>query len=114
MKILHNSRCRKSREGLKILEESGLQFEIVDYLNQPLDRGQIRDLLTKLDIEPIELVRKNEAIWKENYKGKDLSPDQVIDALATHPKLIERPVVVVGDKAVVGRPPENILEVLPS
>ena len=114
MKILHNSRCRKSREGLKILEESGLQFEIVDYLNQPLDRGQIRDLLTKLDIEPIELVRKNEAIWKENYKGKDLSPDQVIDTLATHPKLIERPVVVVGDKAVVGRPPENILEILPS
>jgi arsenate reductase len=113
MKILHNSRCRKSREGLKILEESGLQFEIIDYLNQPLDKDQVKDLLTKLDIEPIDLVRKNESIWKENYKGKDLSREQVIDALAKHPKLIERPVVIVGDKAVVGRPPENILEILP-
>lgn len=113
MKILHNSRCRKSREGLKILEESGLQFEIIDYLNQPLDKDQIKDLLTKLEIEPIELVRKNESIWKENYKGKDLSREQVIEALAKHPKLIERPVVIVGDKAVVGRPPENILEILP-
>jgi len=113
MRILHNSRCRKSREGLKILEESGLQFEIIDYLNQPLDKDQIKDLLTKLEIEPIELVRKNESIWKENYKGKDLSREQVIEALAKHPKLIERPVVIVGDKAVVGRPPENILEILP-
>jgi len=113
MKILHNSRCRKSREGLKILEESGLQFEIIDYLNQPLDKDQIKDLLTKLDIEPIELIRKNESIWKENYKGKDLSREQVIEALAKHPKLIERPVVIAGDKAVVGRPPENILEILP-
>jgi len=113
MRILHNSRCRKSREGLKILEESGLQFEIIDYLNQPLDKDQIKDLLTKLEIEPIELVRKNESIWKENYKGKDLSREQVIEALAKHPKLIERPIVIVGDKAVVGRPPENILEILP-
>ena len=113
MRILHNSRCRKSREGLKILEESGLQFEIIDYLNQPLDKDQIKDLLTKLEIEPIELVRKNESIWKENYKGKDLSREQVIEALAKHPKLIERPIVIVGDKAVVGRPPEKILEILP-
>ena len=113
MKILHNSRCRKSREGLKILEESGLQFEIIDYLNQPLDKDQIKDLLTKLDIEPIELIRKNESIWKENYKGKDLSREQVIEAMAKHPKLIERPVVIIGDKAVVGRPPEKIVEILP-
>jgi arsenate reductase len=96
-----------------MLEESGLQFEIVDYLKEPLDKDQIRSLLVKLDIEPIELVRKNEAVWKENYRGKTLSDEQIIDALATHPKLIERPVVVVGDKAVVGRPPENILEILP-
>ena len=113
MKILHNPRCRKSREGLKILEESGNEFEIVDYLNQPLEKEEIRDLLRKLDMEPIELVRRNEAIWKENYKGRDLSNEEVVDALSKHPKLIERPIVIVGDKAIVGRPPENILEILP-
>lgn len=113
MKILHNPRCRKSREGLKILEESGNEFEIVDYLNQPLEKEEIRDLLRKLDMEPIELVRRNEAIWKENYKGRDLSSEEVVDALSKHPKLIERPIVIVGDKAIVGRPPENILEILP-
>jgi arsenate reductase len=113
MKILHNPRCRKSREGLKILEDSGLQFEIIDYLNDPLSKEEIKDLLSKLGLEPIDLVRKNEAIWKENYKGKTLSADQIVSALAKHPKLIERPVVVVGNKAMVGRPPENILKILP-
>ena len=113
MKILHNPRCRKSREGLKILEEFGNEFEIVDYLNQPLEKEEIRDLLRKLDMKPIELVRRNEAIWKENYKGRDLSNEEVVDALSKHPKLIERPIVIVGDKAIVGRPPENILEILP-
>lgn len=113
MKILHNPRCRKSREGLGILEGSGLKFEVVDYLNNPLSAKEIKDLLKKLDMEPIDLVRKTEAIWKENYRGKDLSPEQVIEAMAQHPKLIERPVVIAGNKAVIGRPPENIRELLP-
>ena len=113
MKILHNPRCRKSREGLGILEGSGLEFEVVDYLNNPLSAKEIKDLLKKLDMEPIDLVRKTEAIWKENYRGKDLSPEQVIEAMAQHPKLIERPVVIAGNKAVIGRPPENIRELLP-
>jgi arsenate reductase len=113
MKILHNTRCRKSREGLHILEEAGVEFEIVDYLNDPLSKSEIKDLLSKLEMEPIDLVRKTEAIWKEKYRGKDLSPEQVIEAMAEHPKLIERPVVVVGNKAVIGRPPEKIRELLP-
>ncbi len=113
MKILHNPRCRKSREGLGMLEESGLEFEIVDYLNNPLSKSEIAALLKKLKMEPMDLVRKTEAIWKEKYKGKDLSPEEIIEAMAKHPKLIERPVVIVGDTAVIGRPPENIRELLP-
>ena len=113
MKILHNPRCRKSREGLGLLEESGLEFEIVDYLNNPLSKSEIAALLKKLNMEPLDLVRKTEAIWKEKYKGKDLSPEEIIEAMAEHPKLIERPVVIVGDRAVIGRPPENIRELLP-
>lgn len=113
MKILHNPRCRKSREGLGMLEESGLEFEIVDYLNNPLSKSEIAALLKKLKMEPMDLVRKTEAIWKEKYKGKNLSPEEIIEAMAKHPKLIERPVVIVGDRAVIGRPPENIRELLP-
>ncbi len=86
---------------------------MVDYLNNPLSAKEIKDLLKKLDMEPIDLVRKTEAIWKENYRGRDLSPEQVIEAMAQHPKLIERPVVIAGNKAVIGRPPENIRELLP-
>ena len=86
---------------------------MVDYLNNPLSAKEIKDLLKKLDMEPIDLVRKTEPIWKENYRGKDLSPEQVIEAMAQHPKLIERPVVIAGNKAVIGRPPENIRELLP-
>jgi len=108
MKIYHNNRCSKSRCGLQLLEESGQDFEIIDYLNNPPSEKEIKDLLKKLGITPIQLVRKNEAIWKENYKNKTLSDIEIIKAMATHPKLIERPIVIKGDKAVIGRPPENI------
>lgn len=108
MKILHNPRCRKSREGLQILQEQNEAFEVVEYLKTPLNSEEIKDLLAKLGIEPIALVRKGEAIWKENYKGKDMSDEDIIQAIADHPKLMERPVVIHGDKAVVGRPPELI------
>ncbi len=108
MKIFHNSRCSKSRCGLQILEDSGQNFEIIDYLKNPLSEKEIKDLLKKLDFTPIQLIRKNEAIWKENYKNKTLSDAAIIKAMATYPKLIERPIVIKGDKAVIGRPPENI------
>ena len=108
MKIYHNNRCSKSRSGLEILNNSKQEFEIVDYIKNPLSEIEVKKLLKKLGFTPIELVRKNEAIWKENYKGKDLSDAEIIKAMTTHPKLIERPIVVKGDKAVLGRPPENI------
>lgn len=108
MKILHNPRCRKSREGLQILQEQNEAFEVIEYLKSPLDVKEIEDLLAKLNISPLELVRTGESIWKENYKGKDLSDEQIVKAMADHPKLIERPIVIKGEKAIVGRPPELI------
>ena len=110
--IYHNPRCRKSREGLAIVEASGQDFEIVKYLDEPLTADALAGIISKLGIAPIDLVRKNEAIWKSDYKGKTLSDAQIIDAMVQHPKLIERPIVINNTKAVVGRPPETINTIL--
>ncbi len=112
IKIYHNPRCSKSREGLKILEESGTTFQIVKYLNQPLEKKEIKNLLELLGISAKELVRTNEKVWKENYKGKDLSEDEIIEAMHEHPKLIQRPIVEKNGIAVIGRPPEKIKDLL--
>ncbi|WP_127845451.1 arsenate reductase (glutaredoxin) [Psychroflexus aestuariivivens] len=112
IQIYHNPRCKKSREGLAILEASGQNFEIVKYLDDTPSENELKYLLEKLDLSPMELVRTQEKIWKENYKGKDLSEEEVIAAMHEHPKLIERPIVVKNDKAVVGRPPEKIESIL--
>lgn len=112
IRIYHNPRCRKSREGLAIVEASGQPFEIVEYLKNPPSEAEIKDLLVKLQMKPIELVRKNEAIWKSDFKNKHLSDSEIISALSQHPKLIERPIVVKRDKAIVGRPPENVNSLL--
>ena len=110
--IYHNTRCRKSREALKLIEDSGQPFEIVEYLKQPLSAAELDSLLEKLEMEPLDLVRRNEAEWKTHFKGKELSKKEVIEAIARFPKLMERPVVVRGNKAVVGRPPENVRELI--
>ena len=112
LKIYHNPRCGKSREGLEILEKSGKDFEIVKYLDDVPTKEELTSLIGYLGIAPIDLVRKNEAVWKANYKGKELSDDQIIRAMVEHPKLIERPIVVKGNKAVIGRPPETIKTIL--
>ena len=112
MKILHNPRCRKSREGLKILEDSGQDFTIVEYLKEPLTEEQLSEVLSKLGMSAMDLVRKNEKEWKENFKGREMSEEEVVAAMVAHPKLIERPIVISGDRAVVGRPPENISKLL--
>lgn len=110
--IYHNPRCRKSREGLAIVEASGQDFEIVKYLDHPLTADTLAGIISKLGITPLDLVRKNEAIWKSDYKGKTMSDVQIIDAMVQHPKLIERPIVINNTKAVVGRPPETINTIL--
>lgn len=112
MKIYHNNRCSKSRQGLTLLETSGQDFEIVKYLENPPSEKELKEILKMLSFKPIELVRKNEQIWKDNYKGKELSDAQIIKAMSEHPKLIERPIVVKDGKAVLGRPPENIKDLL--
>lgn len=112
MKIYHNPRCSKSRQGLAILQEAKADFEIIEYLKTPLSEKEIKDILSKLKIDAIDLIRKNEAIWKENYKGKELSNEQIIKAMAENPKLIERPIVIHKNKAVIGRPPEKIITII--
>ncbi|CAM1365440.1 conserved hypothetical protein [Tenacibaculum litopenaei] len=112
IKIYHNPRCSKSRNGVAILENSGKEFEIVKYLDSVPQKEELKELLTLLDMTPMQLIRTNEKIWKEEFKGKELSDEELIDAMLSHPKLIERPIVVNGNKAVVGRPPENIENIL--
>jgi arsenate reductase len=112
IKIYHNPRCRKSREGLAIVESSGKDFEIINYLKEIPSKDELRKVIEYLTLRPEQLVRKNEAIWKEKFKGENLSDDQIIDAMLAYPKLIERPIVIKGNKAVIGRPPEKILELL--
>lgn len=112
MKIYHNSRCSKSREGLAILEASNLKFETIKYLDTPITTEELNEIIKLLKISPIDLVRKNEIIWKENYKGKTLSNSQIIQAMIENPKLIERPIVINNGKAVIGRPPEIIKSIL--
>lgn len=112
IKIYHNPRCRKSREGLAIVESSGKDFEIINYLEKVPSKDELRKVLEYLTLSPEQLVRKNEAVWKEKFKGENLSDDQIIDAMLEYPKLIERPIVIKGDKAVIGRPSEKIVELL--
>lgn len=112
IKIYHNPRCSKSRQGVKYLEEKGLEFEVIQYLKDELNEVELKELIQKLNIQPIELVRTKETIWKENYKDLELSADQIIQAMVENPRLIERPIVLNKEKAVVARPTENIEQVL--
>lgn len=110
--IYHNPRCSKSREGLQLIESLNLPFTINKYLDTPPTKDELTAIIAKLGIQPIDLVRQKEEIWKKNYKGKDLTTDQVIDAMVQHPNLIERPIVINGDKAVIARPAEKVQEIL--
>lgn len=112
MKILHNPRCRKSRETLAILEDAGVKPDIILYLDQTPTQKELKEILKKLDMNAENLIRKGEAIYKEKFKGKSLTENQWIDAMIQYPKLIERPIVIKGKKAVIGRPPENVKSLL--
>lgn len=112
IEIYHNPRCSKSREAVKYLEQSNIAFKIIKYLDQPPSYDELSDIIKKLGINPMELVRTNEAVWKENYKGKELSDKQLIQAMIENPKLIQRPIVINAEKAVVARPTDKIEKIL--
>lgn len=112
MKIYHNPRCTKSRETLKIIENSGTEVEIIEYLKSIPTEKELSELILFLNIPAEKLVRRSEAIFKEKFKGKTLSEKEWIKAMIEFPKLIERPIVVKGKTAVLGRPPENVIELL--
>ncbi|MFT6699303.1 MAG: arsenate reductase [Porticoccaceae bacterium] len=112
IKIYHNPRCSKSREGLAVLENSKKEFEIVKYLEAVPSKDELTEIIRLLDISPMLLVRKNEKIWKENFKGKELTDAEIIIAMVQNPKLIERPIIINNKKAIIGRPSESILTII--
>lgn len=113
--IYHNPRCSKSRQTLQILEERGIEPDIVRYLDTPPDAATLADIVAKLGIEPRQLLRKGEAEYREmGLADSALSDDAIIEAMVSAPKLIERPIVIKGKRAVLGRPPQNVMELLGS
>lgn len=110
--IYHNPRCGKSRAALTLLRERGVEPLVIEYLKERQTKETLRALIRKLGIEPEQLVRKSEDVYKEKYKGKSLSGEQWLAVLAENPILIERPIVVRGERAVIGRPVEKVLELL--
>ena len=110
--IFHNPRCGKSRSALALLEEKGVQPHIIEYLKTPPTKEALRAILKKLGMKPGQIVRKGEDVYKQKFSGKMLTDEQWLDALVKHPILIERPIVVKGDRAAIGRPPQKVLELL--
>jgi arsenate reductase len=112
IQIYHNSRCSKSRECLNLLEHSGVEFEIIKYLETPLSYEELEEIIKKLGINPIDLIRKKEKLWLENFKNKMFTAKELIQIMVSNPILIERPIVVNGNKAIIARPVEKTSEIL--
>lgn len=112
--VYHNPRCRKSREALAHLDEKGAQYNVRLYMNdeESMTAAELEEVLDALDMDALELVRTNEALWKEEYKHLELDEEEIILAMIEHPRLMERPIILNGDKAVVARPAEKAEEVL--
>jgi arsenate reductase len=111
-KVYHNTRCKKSRAGLQYLQDKELEVEIIEYLKNPLTVAELTDIFAKLNRKPSEMIRKQEAIFKSDFKGKTFTEDEWIRIIAENPKLLNRPIIVRGNKAVWGDPVENIEGVL--
>jgi len=110
--IYHNPRCSKSRQTLELLRSRGIDPEVVLYLENPPNTLELTQLLQKLAISAEQLLRRSEQEFKDNFRGLELTETQLIEAMIRYPKLIERPIVVAGDRAVLGRPPEKVLEII--
>jgi arsenate reductase len=112
IKIYHNPRCSTSRAGLDYLKATGKDFAVVKYMENVPTTNELLRIVNALALRPIDLIRKKESIWRENFIGKILSDDALLQAMVKYPKLIERPIVINGNKAVIGRPTERIREIL--
>ena len=112
IQIYHNNRCGKSRACLTFIEQTGKEYKIITYLEDVPTLGELSDILRKLQMEPIELVRQKEKVWIENYKDKTMTDEEIIHAMILHPILIERPIVVNGEKAIVARPLERAASII--
>ncbi|ANQ85230.1 arsenate reductase [Azoarcus olearius] len=110
VRIYHNPRCGKSRSACALIAERDVDAEVVEYLKHPLGRDELRALLDKLGLKPQDLIRRGEAVFKEHFAGKALDDEEWIDAMVAYPILMERPIVVRGERAVVARPPERVAE----
>lgn len=110
--IYHNPRCSKSRKTLALLQERGIEPTIVEYLKNPPDKRDLEMITRKLGVKPEQIVRRGEASFKQHFAGKSLNDNEWLEALAQYPILIERPIIVKGDRAVIGRPPENVLDLV--
>lgn len=110
--IYHNPRCRKSREALHHLESTEHEISVVNYFDAPLTSSQLEELLQQLDYAPEKLIRTAEAIWKNDYKGKELTDKELVNAMLEQPKLMERPIISNGKKAVIARPIEKLINFL--
>ena len=108
MKIYHNPRCSKSRQALQLCEEAGSEIEVIEYLKTPFDEGVLHDLLKKLGKKANEIVRTKEEVYSQLNLSADSTEEEIIAAIIKYPVLLERPIVVKGNRAVIGRPPENI------
>jgi arsenate reductase (glutaredoxin) len=112
LKIYHNPRCSKSRAGLQFITDNSLKHEVVDYMSETLTPNDIKELIAKTGLKPFELIRTHEDYYKNNLKGKNFTDEEWYKILADNPKLLHRPIVVNGEKAVFAQPPENINKIL--
>jgi len=108
----HNPKCATSKKALKLLEKEGIKPKVIEYLENPPSKAELKSITKKVGIKPEELVRKEEKVFKNMYKGQKLTDSQWLDVLTKNPMLIERPIAVAGNKAVIGRPPTKVLELL--
>ncbi len=108
LKIYHNPRCRKSRSGLEYLKSKTSDFEIIDYLKNGLKKSDLKEILLKTNLKPLNLIRKQEEVFKKQLKGRAFTDEEWIDIICENPKLLQRPIVIAKHKALLGDPPDNI------
>lgn len=110
--IYHNPRCQKSRQSLEILRNNGVEPEVIEYLKETPNKAELQKILAKLNLKPQDILRKGELVYKEKFKDMQFSDEEWLEIMVENPKLIERPIVVAGNSAVIGRPPEKVLELI--